>query len=109
MHHYLKTETDQVLGLRLDASILSDEFYDVLAWADDRFPSYFVKQTDDHVYVCADTVKEMDASDRTALHTAPLAADGAGPTAADLSEDPTTQNDQDDSGDDGAVTEPTGL
>jgi hypothetical protein len=106
MHHTLQTPNGRVLGLRLDPSSLGDEFYDVLAWADDHFPSYFVEQTDEHVYVCADVLRKMETSEREALRTEPLSAGEQGLTAEPEQESGGGSGQDGDDG--GAIAEPAG-
>lgn len=77
MHHCLKAPSGNVLGLRLDAETLGPAFYDVLDWADEHFPGYFVEQTDGRVYVCSEALGDTDAADRESLRTEPL--EGLGP------------------------------
>lgn len=76
MHYCLKGPQGQVVGFRLGAEALGHEIYDILDWADEHFSSYFVKQTDDHVYVCDDAVEDQDT-----LHAEPLSGgdDESGP------------------------------
>ena len=106
MHHTLQTPNGRVLGLRLDPSSLGDEFYDVLAWADDHFSSYFVEQTDEHVYVGANVLRKIDASKREALRTEPLSA-GERSLTADPEQESGSGSGQDDD-DGGAIAEPAG-
>ena len=94
MHHCLKAPSGHVLGLRLDAEILGNAFYDVLDWADEHFPGYFVEQTNGCVYVCSEALADMGTADRDSLRAEPL--EGLGPVNQNADPSGNSPNDGDD-------------
>jgi len=108
MHHCLKTPSGRACGLRLESDRLGNDFYDALEWADEHFSGHFVKQTDEHVYICADVLKKIDQADREALETEPIPASGIGLSLGDGGA-PNSGSGPDNGDDDGAVAEPSGL
>jgi hypothetical protein len=72
-NYCLKGPRDQVVGFRLGTENLGHEIYDILDWADEHFPSYFVEQTGDRVYVCSESAREaLEADD---LRAEPLSVE----------------------------------
>jgi hypothetical protein len=77
-NYCLKGPEDQVIGFRLGAEDLGHEIYDILDWADEHFPSYFVEQTGGQVYVCSETIRDTLSDEE--IRAEPLSLGGNGRT-----------------------------
>lgn len=73
-NYCLKDPSGQVIGFRLGADELGHEIYDLLDWADEHFPSYFVEQDGGQVHICSEEAREVLAADE--VHAEPLSLDG---------------------------------
>jgi hypothetical protein len=98
MHYYLRGPGGQVVGLRLSASEIGHEIYDILGWADQNLGSYSVEQTDGQVRVHSDDLGEMEE-----VHEEPFKPSGKGRDSG--SEAPS--RDDDSSDDDGSTARPS--